>query len=77
VNVGMQAFTYAEYLSLALAKVWDNKAKLPSTKEMWRLHWARVEKQGGYGKYFQYLGIQGTDGEFGIFHGCRSVGSDT
>jgi hypothetical protein len=62
----MQSETYAEYLSLALAKVWDNKAKLPSTEEMWRLHWARVDEYGGYGKHFQYLGVQGTDGEFRI-----------
>jgi hypothetical protein len=68
----MQSETYAEYLSLALAKVWDNKAKLPSTEEMWRLHRARVDEDGGYGKHFQYLGVQGTDGELRILQVCRS-----
>jgi hypothetical protein len=72
VNLGMQSFTYAEYLSLALAKVWDNKAKLPSTEEMWRLHWARVDEYGGYGRHFQFLGAQRTDSEFKIFQVCRS-----
>jgi len=72
VNLGMQSFTYAEYLSLALAKVWDDKAKLPSTEEMWRLHWARVDEYGGYGRHFQYLGAQRTDGEFRILQVCRS-----
>jgi hypothetical protein len=66
VNFGTQSETYAEYLSLALAKVWNNKAKLPSTEEMWRLHWARVDEYGGYGRQFQFLGAQGTDGEFSI-----------
>jgi hypothetical protein len=33
VNYGMQSFTYAEYLSLAIAKVWAGKADLPSTTE--------------------------------------------
>lgn len=58
----MQSFTYAEYLSLALAKVWDNKAKLPSTKTMWDLHQKRVDEFGGYGKHFQFLGSQRTHG---------------
>lgn len=59
----MQSFTYAEYLSLALAKVWDNKAKLPSTKTMWDLHQKRVDDFGGYGKHFQYLGSLRTHGQ--------------
>ncbi|KII86697.1 hypothetical protein PLICRDRAFT_55612 [Plicaturopsis crispa FD-325 SS-3] len=49
-------FGLAEYWAVALAKVWDNKAKLPSTSELWRIHWGHVKSQGGYGKHFQFLG---------------------
>lgn len=69
VNLGMQSFVYAEYLSLALAKVWSNTAKLPSAEEQWRLHRERIERQGGYGRHFQFLGAKRTDGEsfIGVF----------
>ncbi|KAI0788896.1 hypothetical protein C8Q75DRAFT_793645 [Abortiporus biennis] len=60
VNVGMQSFTYSEFTSLALAKVWSNKAKIPSTPTLWRLHEERTKVQGGYGRYFQFLGAQRT-----------------
>ncbi|KAF7974358.1 hypothetical protein HWV62_12312 [Athelia sp. TMB] len=60
-NLGMQSFVYAEYLSLALAKVWSNTAKLPSAEEQWRLHRERIERQGGYGRHFQFLGAKRTD----------------
>lgn len=60
----MRSFTYAEYLALALAKVWDNKAKLPSTETMWDLHWKRVNRYGGYVKHFQFLGIEVAHGQF-------------
>jgi len=66
-NLGMQSFTYAEYLSLALAKVWANKAKLPPTKEMWRLYQDRLEDYGGYGKHFQFLGTQRTEANVRCF----------
>ncbi|KZP31937.1 FAD/NAD(P)-binding domain-containing protein [Athelia psychrophila] len=59
-NLGMQSFVYAEYLALALAKVWGDKAKLPSYEEQWRLHRERVHTQGGYGRHFQYLGAKRT-----------------
>ena len=63
VNIGMQSFTYGEYLSLALAKVWDRKAFLPPTQEMWRLYEKRVVDYGGYGRHFQYLGAARTAGK--------------
>lgn len=63
VNVGMQSFTYAEYTTGALAKVWNNQARLPSTSEMWRLHEQVVKERGGYGKYFQYLGATRVEGD--------------
>lgn len=58
----MQSFTYAEYLAVALAKVWDDKAKLPSTRELWRLYQDRLDDYGGYSKHFQFLGSKRTDG---------------
>lgn len=62
----MQSFVYAEYLALALGKVWGDKAKLPSYEEQWRLHRERVHTQGGYGRHFQFLGATRTAG--GEFH---------
>ncbi|KAJ7837810.1 FAD/NAD(P)-binding domain-containing protein [Mycena olivaceomarginata] len=43
VNWGMQSFTYSEYLSLALAKVWSRKAILPGTAELWRIYDRRIK----------------------------------
>lgn len=63
----MQSFTYAEYLSLALAKVWDRKAYLPSTQELWRLYEERLQDRGGYGRHFQFLGSVRTDGGRSLF----------
>ncbi|KAL6301889.1 FAD/NAD(P)-binding domain-containing protein [Sparassis latifolia] len=60
-NVGMQSFTYSEYLSVAFSKVWTKKAFLPSRREMWRMHEERVKDRGGYGRYFQFLGAARTD----------------
>lgn len=59
----MQSFIHAEYLSVALAKVWARKAFLPSTSALWRLYWKRVEAYGGFGKDFQFLGTERTNGE--------------
>ncbi|KAF8654315.1 hypothetical protein AX16_003542 [Volvariella volvacea WC 439] len=59
-NVGMQSFTYGEYLSLALAKVWSGTAHIPDTPELWRLHEERVKVFGGYGRHFQFLGAART-----------------
>lgn len=60
-NIGIQAFTYTEYLSVALAKVWAQKAFLPSSQEMWRQYNETVKARGGYGRHFQFLGPR-TDG---------------
>ncbi|KAJ6457517.1 hypothetical protein DFH09DRAFT_1349621 [Mycena vulgaris] len=59
-NWGMQSFTYAEYLSLALAKVWSRTAVLPPTAELWRKYEARVKDRGGYGRHLQFLGAERT-----------------
>ncbi|KAH9942818.1 hypothetical protein B0H21DRAFT_750028 [Amylocystis lapponica] len=66
-NVGMQSFTYAEYLGLALAKVWSETAFLPSTAEMWRLYDERVRDRGGYGRHFQFLGAARTEENIRFF----------
>jgi hypothetical protein len=58
----MQSFTYSEYLSLALAKVWSKKAVLPGTAEMWQIYEQRVNDRGGYGRHFQFLGAERTAG---------------
>jgi hypothetical protein len=60
----MQLFTFAEYLSLAMAKVWAGKADLPSTTELWRRYDEAVKDRGGYGKHFQFLGTEGAKGKF-------------
>ncbi|KAH9942804.1 hypothetical protein B0H21DRAFT_513589 [Amylocystis lapponica] len=60
-NSGVQPFTYGEYLSAALAKVWAEKAFLPSAEEMWRTYAERVEDRGGYGRYLQFLGPKRAD----------------
>ena len=55
VNPGSLSFTYPEYPSLAISKVWAGKADLPSTTELWRRYDKVVKDRGGYGKYFQFL----------------------
>ena len=67
VNTGIPTFTYAEFLSHAMAKVWAGKADLPSTTELWRRCDEVVEDRGGYGKHLQYLGSDRTQSN------CRSV----
>ncbi|KAJ7210168.1 hypothetical protein GGX14DRAFT_565955 [Mycena pura] len=68
-NWGMQSFTYSEYLSLALAKVWSRKAILPGTAEMWRTYEKRVEGRGGYGRHLQFLGGERTAANIRFFVG--------
>ncbi|KAJ7449225.1 hypothetical protein FB451DRAFT_1287859 [Mycena latifolia] len=68
-NWGMQSFTYAEYLSLALAKVWSRKAVLPGTAELWRTYDERVKDQGGYGRHLQFLGGERTAASIRFFVG--------
>ncbi|GAW03708.1 dimethylaniline monooxygenase [Lentinula edodes] len=56
-NLGIESFMYSEFAASAIAKVWAGQAKLPSTKQMWELHWKRVRDAGGaYGGQFMYLG---------------------
>ncbi|KAF7304328.1 Dimethylaniline monooxygenase [Mycena chlorophos] len=59
-NWGMQSFTYAEYLSLALVKVWSRTAILPHTEELWRIYDQRIHARGGYGRHLQFLGAERT-----------------
>ncbi|KAJ6454571.1 hypothetical protein DFH09DRAFT_1235953 [Mycena vulgaris] len=47
VNWGLQSFTYSEYLSLALAKVWSRTAR-------------GIKDRGGYGRHLQFLGAERT-----------------
>ncbi|KAF9240428.1 hypothetical protein BU15DRAFT_74021 [Melanogaster broomeanus] len=56
INLGTQPFSYSDYLCLALAKVWSNTAKLPSSQIMQEMHEELVEDRGGYGKNLQFLG---------------------
>jgi hypothetical protein len=58
----MQSFTYSEFTTLALAKVWSGQAELPSTERMWKAHEKVVEERGGYGKYYLFLGSARTAG---------------
>ena len=64
VNAGRYLFTYPEYLSIAIAKVWAGKADLPCTAELWRRYDKDVKDRGGYSKHFQLLGADGRDGKF-------------
>ncbi|KAJ6551719.1 hypothetical protein B0H19DRAFT_1158674 [Mycena capillaripes] len=68
-NWGMQSFTYSEYLSLSLAKVWSRKAILPRTAEMWRRYEQRVKDRGGYGRHLQFLGTERTAANIRFFVG--------
>ncbi|KAJ7248815.1 FAD/NAD(P)-binding domain-containing protein [Mycena rebaudengoi] len=68
-NWGMQSFTYSEYLSLALAKVWSRTAILPASAELWRENEQRVKDRGGYGKHFQFLGADRTSENIRFFVG--------
>ncbi|KAH0835007.1 hypothetical protein J3R83DRAFT_10731 [Lanmaoa asiatica] len=45
-----------KYSTLALAKVWSNMAKLPSSQTMRELFEKSVEERGGYGKHVLFLG---------------------
>ncbi|KAF9442644.1 FAD/NAD(P)-binding domain-containing protein [Macrolepiota fuliginosa MF-IS2] len=68
VNFGMQSFTYAEFSSLAVSKVWSGKAHLPTREESWKLYHERVKKVG-YGRHFQFLGAEGTKSALRFFQG--------
>ncbi|KAF9233778.1 hypothetical protein BU15DRAFT_53455, partial [Melanogaster broomeanus] len=55
-NLGAQPFAYSGYLCLALANVWSNTAKLPSSQTMWKMHEQLVVDRGEYGINIQFLG---------------------
>ena len=63
----MQSFIYAEYLSLAMVKVWAGKADLPNTTELWRRYDKVVKDRDGYRKNFQFLGPERTKGSLLAF----------
>ena len=71
VNSGPYSFTFAEYVSLAVAKVWAGKADLPDTTELWRRYDKTVKDRGGYGRLFQFLDAKQMKGKtfvlFNIF----------
>ena len=62
--MGILLFTLPEYVSLALAKLWTNQAKLPSTQTMQTLYKNTVEERGGYGKWVLYWGPERSDGKW-------------
>ncbi|KAH0836316.1 hypothetical protein J3R83DRAFT_7865 [Lanmaoa asiatica] len=55
IPAGARVFSSSDYAALALAKVWTNTAKLPSSPTMLALHEKEVEERGGYGKYALFL----------------------
>lgn len=63
----MQSFTYAEFVSLAAAKVWSGTADLPGRSELWRRYQKLYTQRKGYGRHFQYLGAQGTKDTLRLF----------
>jgi hypothetical protein len=64
VNMGPYYFTYPEYTSLAMAKVWAGKADFPCTAELWHRYDKVVEDRGGYRKNFHLLDDDGLKGKF-------------
>jgi hypothetical protein len=64
----MQSFTYAEFVSLAIAKIWSGKADFPSTSELWRRYYELYVERKGYGRHFQFLGAVKTRGELLFAH---------
>lgn len=68
-NIEIQNFKYAEYIAVALSKIWGNKATIPSVPLLWELNERRVSDKGGYGKYFQFLGFRGEREMIRLFTG--------
>ncbi|KDQ17070.1 hypothetical protein BOTBODRAFT_30457 [Botryobasidium botryosum FD-172 SS1] len=60
-NIAMQPFVFAEYLAVALAKVWKGDAHIPTQENMWKLYWDHVQERGGHIKGLQFLGEQRTE----------------
>ncbi|KAF9240424.1 hypothetical protein BU15DRAFT_45765 [Melanogaster broomeanus] len=69
INLGTQPFSYSDYICLALAKVWSNTAKLPSSQTMWKMHDELVEDRGGYSKNLQFLGPERSTDNIRYFMG--------
>ncbi|CAA7263583.1 unnamed protein product [Cyclocybe aegerita] len=68
-NFGMQSFTYAEFLSLAIAKIWSGKADFPSTATLWKKYAEVYKERRGYGRHFQFLGAVRTREGLRFFQG--------
>ncbi|KAF9477391.1 FAD/NAD(P)-binding domain-containing protein [Pholiota conissans] len=68
-NFGMQSFTYSEFLSLAIAKIWSGKADFPNTAELWRRYYDLYRERKGYGRHFQFLGAIKTRESLRFFQG--------
>ncbi|KAJ2915831.1 hypothetical protein MD484_g4602, partial [Candolleomyces efflorescens] len=68
-NFGMQSFTYAEFVSLAAAKVWGGKADLPGTRALWAWYDKAVVDRLGYGRQFQFYGAERTQAALRFFVG--------
>ncbi|TFK26048.1 FAD/NAD(P)-binding domain-containing protein [Coprinopsis marcescibilis] len=66
-NFGMQSFTYAEFIALAAAKVWSGRADLPNTDELWAWYDETVTERRGYGRHFQFLGVERTKASLRYF----------
>ncbi|KAF5309561.1 hypothetical protein D9619_012417 [Psilocybe cf. subviscida] len=75
-NYGMQSFTYAEFVSLAAAKVWSGAADLPGRSELWRRYQKLYTQRKGYGRHFQYLGAQGTKDTLRFFQAWLNAAAD-
>jgi hypothetical protein len=66
------SFSSLQYTTLALAKVWTNTAKLPSSRTMLALHEKTMEERGGYGKYALFFGPKRSSGK--SFVACVILG---
>lgn len=62
-NVVVPSYLGSDYTAVALAKVWTNKAKLPSIEMMQAWCNKTVEERGGYGKYFLSFNAERTAGK--------------
>ncbi|KAF8896737.1 hypothetical protein CPB84DRAFT_1837047 [Gymnopilus junonius] len=68
-NYGIQSFSYAEFVSLAATKIWSGKADFPSTEELWHRYYKLYNERKGYGRHFQFLGVQKSDENLRFFQG--------
>ncbi|KAF5309802.1 hypothetical protein D9611_013586 [Ephemerocybe angulata] len=68
-NFGMQSFTYAEFVSLAAAKVWSGAADFPNTSALWAWYDKAVVDRLGFGRQFQFYGTERTQDALRFFVG--------